>query len=81
MSSRSFGQRVESLQELEEAISYHAANAAQRLRKESLFASAISVFIQNSPFDQDEFYGKPRSLPCPHLRNAACKSPMPHCGY
>jgi DNA polymerase V len=58
MSSRSFGQRVESPQELREAISYHAANAAQRLRKQSLFASAVSVFIQNSPFDQAEFYGR-----------------------
>jgi DNA polymerase V len=28
MSSRSFRQRVEGLQELREAISYHAANAA-----------------------------------------------------
>jgi DNA polymerase V len=67
MSSRSFGQRVESLQELREAITYHAANAAQRLRKQGLFASAVSVFIQNSPFDQAEFYGRTETtaLPAP----------------
>ncbi len=41
MSSRSFGKRVECLQELREAISYHAANAAQRLRKQRLFASSV----------------------------------------
>ncbi|MBA4143463.1 MAG: translesion error-prone DNA polymerase V subunit UmuC [Nitrosospira sp.] len=65
MSSRSFGQRVESLQELKEAISYHAANAAQRLRKQGLFASAVSVFIQNSPFDQAEFYGRTETVALP----------------
>jgi DNA polymerase V len=32
MSSRSFGKRVECLQELREAISYHAANAAKAAR-------------------------------------------------
>ncbi|WP_308811277.1 DUF4113 domain-containing protein [Nitrosospira sp. Nsp2] len=65
MSSRSFGQRVESLQELREAISYHAANATQRLRKQSLFANAVSVFIQNSPFDEAEFYGRTEAVALP----------------
>jgi DNA polymerase V len=65
MSSRSFGQRVESLQELREAISYHAANAAQRLRKRGLFARAVSIFIQNSPFDQAEFYGRTETVALP----------------
>ena len=62
MSSRSFGQRVESLQELREAISYHAANAAWRLAKQGVFASAASVFIQNRPFDQAEFYGRTETV-------------------
>ena len=65
MSSRSFGQRVERLPELREAISYHAANAAQRLRKQGLFANAVSVFIQNSPFDQAEFYGRTETVALP----------------
>ena len=66
MSSRSFGQRVQSLQELREAISYPASNAA-RLRKQGLFASAVSVFIQHSPFDQAESYGSTEivALPAP----------------
>ena len=68
MSSRSFGRRVESLQELREAISYHAANAAQRLRKQGLFANAVSVFIQNSPFDQAEFYGRTETVVLPAPR-------------
>ncbi|WON72906.1 Y-family DNA polymerase [Nitrosospira sp. Is2] len=65
MSSRSFGQRVERLSELREAISYHAANAAQRLRKQGLFANSVSVFIQNSPFDQAEFYGRTETVALP----------------
>jgi DNA polymerase V len=43
MSSRSFGQRVENLPELREAISYHASNAAQRLRKQGLFTRAVGI--------------------------------------
>ena len=65
MSSRSFGKRVETLPALRETISYHAANAAQRLRKQGLFATAVSVFIQNSPFDQAEFYGRTETIALP----------------
>jgi DNA polymerase V len=65
MSSRSFGERVDNLPELKEAISYHAANAAQRLRKQGLFTSAVSVFIQNGPFDQAAFYGKTETVVLP----------------
>ena len=65
MSSRSFGERVESLPELREAISYHVANAAQRLRRQGLYAGAVSIFIQNSPFDQAEFYGRSETIALP----------------
>ena len=67
MSSRSFGTRVNTLQELEEAVSFHATNAGERLRKHSLYANMIYVFIQNSPFDKAEFYGASRvvALPSP----------------
>jgi DNA polymerase V len=57
MSSRSFGTRVNTLQELEEAVSFHASNASERLRKHGLYANAVYVFIQNSPFDKAKFYG------------------------
>ena len=32
---------------------------------QGLFASAVSVFIQNSPFDQAEFYGKTKTVVLP----------------
>lgn len=57
MSSRSFGTRVNSIKELEEAVSFHATNASARLRKHGLFANAVYVFIQNSPFDKASFFG------------------------
>ena len=65
MSSRSFGARVTELQDLEEAVSFHAANASQRLRKHGLFTNAVYVFIQNSPFDQTEYYIVHRTLGLP----------------
>lgn len=65
MSSRSFGARVNSLAELEEAISYHASNASARLRKHGLYANAVYVFIQNSPFDKAEFYGASYTIGMP----------------
>ncbi|MBC7698515.1 MAG: DNA polymerase V subunit UmuC, partial [Bacteroidia bacterium] len=58
MSSRSFGTRVTSLQELEEAVSFHATNASARLRKQGLYANAVYVFIQNSPFDKGDYYAQ-----------------------
>lgn len=67
MSSRSFGARVNALKDLQQAISFHATNAGQRLRKHGLYANAVYVFIQNSPFDQAEYYcgGMMIALPSP----------------
>jgi len=62
MSSRSFGTRVTTLQDLEQAVSYHATNASERLRKQGLYANAVYVFIQNSPFDKTEYYGASRVI-------------------
>ena len=67
MSSRSFGSRVNTLQDLEQAVSFHATNAGERLRKHGLYANMVYVFIQNSPFDKAEYYGASRvvALPSP----------------
>jgi len=55
MSSRSFGARVNTLPELKEAIAYHAGIACERMRSKGLYANAVYVFAQNSPFDKAEF--------------------------
>lgn len=65
MSSRSFGTRISSLTDLQEAVSFHAGNASARLRKQGLYANTVYVFIQNSPFDQDPFYGNSRMIALP----------------
>lgn len=57
MSSRSFGARVSDLANLEQAISFHASTASARMRDKGLYANAVMVFIQNSPFDEAEYYG------------------------
>jgi len=56
---------VTSLQELEEAVSFHATNASARLRKHGLYANAVYVFIQNSPFDKAQFYGASLTVAMP----------------
>ena len=73
MSSRSFGTRVDNLTELEEAVSFHATNASERMRKKGLYAQAVSVFIQNSPFDQAEFYAASKVIALPSPTNNTFK--------
>jgi DNA polymerase V len=66
MSSRSFGDRVTTLHELEAAISFHATNAAFKLRKQALYAKTVFCFIQNSPFDKHPYYNsRVVALPAP----------------
>jgi DNA polymerase V len=52
--SRSFGERVTTLQEMREAICQHSARAAEKLRKEKRYAKIITVFIRTSPFNAQQ---------------------------
>jgi DNA polymerase V len=49
-SAKSFGKPVESLQELEEALSTYAARAAEKLRSGQLLAGQVHVFLTTNPF-------------------------------
>lgn len=73
MSSRSFGQRASTLQDLEEAISYHAGMAAERMRSKSLFANGVYVFIMNSPHDVADYYANSLSVGFPASTNSTPK--------
>lgn len=73
MSSRSFGARVDNLADLEEAVSYHSTMAGERMRKKGLYAQMVYVFIQNSPFDEAEFYGASRTIGLPSPTNCTLK--------
>ena len=50
MSSRSFGQPVHTLEELQQAVVTYTARAAEKLRHQKSSAGALAVFIQTNPF-------------------------------
>lgn len=49
-SSRSFGRPVQSMQELEEAISLYMVKAVHKLRRQDSVAGALRVYLRTSPF-------------------------------
>ena len=73
MSSRSFGERLHMLQDLERAISYHAGMACERMRSRGLYANALMVFIQNSPHDKADYYGPCATVALPSTTNSTLK--------
>lgn len=73
MSSRSFGQRVSTLEGLREAITFHASSATARLREQGLYAQAVHCFIQNSPFDERPYFGRSLTIGLPTPTNDTFK--------
>lgn len=73
ISSRSFGKRIHTLTEMEEAITFHAANAAERMRKKKLFAQGVHIFIQNSPHDQADYVYEPHTVALPSPTDCSIK--------
>ncbi|WP_025871055.1 Y-family DNA polymerase [Methylobacillus glycogenes] len=67
ISSRSFAKRLTDLQELSAAVSFHASNAALRMRAKGLYTSALYVSINNGLHDQAAFFhaGQFLALPSP----------------
>jgi DNA polymerase V len=51
--SRSFGRPVTTLEDLREAVSMHATRGAEKLRRQRLAASHLTVFISTSRFRQN----------------------------
>lgn len=54
--SRSFGTRIETYDELRQAVCRYAERAAEKLRGERQFCRHVSVFIKTSPFSPHEPY-------------------------
>lgn len=54
ISSRSFGKKVTSLIDLEEAVSYYVQIAANKLRKQKSVASAVYVFLRTNYFSESK---------------------------
>lgn len=54
MSSRSFGRKIESLEELKEAVTAYVTNAAARLREQNLAAQLLTVFLTTNPYSKGD---------------------------
>ena len=54
--SRSFGKKVTKLEELNEAITAHCLNAAEKIRLDKQKIKKITVFIRTSPFQSKKNY-------------------------
>lgn len=54
--SRSFGERVTTLNDMRQAVCQYAERAAEKLRHERQYCRYISVFIRTSPFSNEPFY-------------------------
>ncbi|MFI8146025.1 DNA polymerase thumb domain-containing protein [Acinetobacter sp. ABJ_C5_2] len=64
ISSKSFGQRVTNLFDLQEAVSLYMQNAVTRLRNDRLLCGCIIVFAQSNPFDRNKpFFNRSLSMP------------------
>lgn len=61
--TRSFGRSVEAFEPLAEAVSEFASRAAEKLRKQSSYASEVLVFIRTSPFRKDPQYSRSMIVP------------------
>jgi DNA polymerase V len=62
--TRSFGEKVTELAELNEAVTTFASRAAQKLRGQGSLAGAMLVFIRTSPFrQQDRQYSRSVTVP------------------
>ena len=54
MSSRSFGSRITTLEQMSEAIAQYTARAAEKLRQENQQAKMLTVFVQTSQFKEGQ---------------------------
>lgn len=61
--TRSFGQPVTELRDLEEAVTTFASRAVQKLRSQHSVAAQVLVFIRTSPFRQEAQYSRSIMVP------------------
>jgi DNA polymerase V len=66
--TRTFGKRVKALGELQEAVSFYAGRACQKLRQQGSFTGQVLVFIQTSRFDP-LYYHRQRVISLPYPSN------------
>ncbi|MFK18519.1 translesion error-prone DNA polymerase V subunit UmuC [Salmonella enterica] len=59
--SRSFGERITTLQAMHEAVCQYAERAAEKLRGERRYCRHITVFVRTSPFSNEPYYSNSAS--------------------
>ena len=68
--SRSFGKKVTKLNELEESITTHCLNAAEKIRIDNQTAKKVTIFIRTSPFQKDiNYYANKKDIDLPIRTN------------
>tara|TARA_B100000780_G_scaffold279192_1_gene256330 strand:- start:7326 stop:8624 length:1299 start_codon:yes stop_codon:yes gene_type:complete len=60
--SKSFGKKVESFEELKEAVVTHCLNAAEKIREDEQLVKSVIVFIRTSPFDKHLFLSRSEKI-------------------
>ena len=63
--TRSFGQPVRALRDLQEAVTTFASRAAHKLRQQHSVATQVLVFARSSPFRSGPFYSRSVVQPLP----------------
>jgi len=68
--SRSFGKKVTKLETLNEAITTHCLNAAEKIRLDKQTVKKITIFIRTSPFQKyKDYYANSKSIDLPIRTN------------
>ena len=68
--SRSFGRKVTEIEELEESVTTHCLNAAEKIRADDQLAKTITVFVRTSPFDKSKkYYSNSKTVDLPIATN------------
>jgi len=68
VSTRSFGQRITTLEGLQQSISQYTARACKKLRDQDDLVTSISVFIETNRF-QENYYAPSMKLKLPYPTN------------
>jgi len=50
--TRSFGERITTLEQLKETVSYYGRRASEKLRRQNSYAQAVSIFFETSVHDK-----------------------------
>jgi DNA polymerase V len=63
--SRSFGKKITSLAELQQAVAQYVSIAAEKLRTMHLITRKIFIFINTNPFGKDPYYANATTISLP----------------